>query len=195
MPSAVEREIYAGKLAEETGVLPEVVRESVGRAARRAARRMEKKTSADLEAGRLGRMPGARPGDIAGDGVIGCLYHHPDWRAKIAAEVSPADFQNPDQRAVYETLLERQKTGECTVTELAGVLSQEQMNRLSGILARVSEGYYSISPEALADYIRRLGAEAQKKEIAAAGELDAGQYQALAEKIRREKQGKRRQGG
>ena len=195
VPSAVEREIYAGKLAEETGVLPEVVRESVGRAARRAARRMEKKTSADLEAGRLGRMPGARPGDIAGDGVIGCLYHHPDWRAKIAAEVSPADFQNPDQRAVYETLLERQKTGECTVTELAGVLSQEQMNRLSGILARVSEGYYSISPEALADYIRRLGAEAQKKEIAAAGELDAGQYQALAEKIRREKQGKRRQGG
>ncbi len=186
VPSAVEREIYAGKLAEETGVLPEVVRESVGRAARRAARRMEKKTAADLEAGRLGRMPGARPGDIAGDGVIGCLYHHPDWRAKIAAEVSPADFQNPDQRAVYETLLERQKTGECTVTELAGVLSQEQMNRLSGILARVSEGYYSISPEALADYIRRLGAEAHKKEIAAAGELDAGQYQALAEKIRRE---------
>ncbi len=82
--------------------------------------------------------------------------------------------------------MERQKTGECTVTELAGVLSQEQMNRLSGILARVSEGYYSISPEALADYIRRLGAEAHKKEIAAAGELDAGQYQALAEKIRRE---------
>ena len=55
---------------------------------------------------------------------------------------------------------------------------------------------YQEAPNAKqADYIRRLGAEAQKKEIAAAGELDAGQYQALAEKIRREKQGKRRQGG
>ena len=191
VPSAIEREIYAGRLASETGVLPEVIRESIGRAARRAARRQERKTSADLEAGRLGAMQGnMRPGESAGDGILGCLYHHPDWRGQIAAEVDPALFPSPDQQAIYAALLEKQKTGECTLTELAGTLSPEQLGRLSGILARVSEGYFSISPEALPDYIRKMKTEAQKKEIASAQNLDADQYKALAEKIKRDKQAK-----
>ncbi len=187
LPSRVEREVYAGRLAEETGVLPEAVRESVNGAARRAFKRAEKKASLDLEMGRMGGRP-LRPGESAGDGILGCLYYHPDWREKIVSAVDPALFPDAGQRAVFETLAEKQKTGECTMTELSGVLSLEQMNRLSGVLARVSEGYFSISPEALDDYIRRLRDEARKKEVAAAGELSGDDYRALAERIRREKQ-------
>ncbi len=189
VPNKIEREIYAGKLASETGALKEVIRESIEAAFNRRVRTARKKESTDIQSGRLNLYARTRrTGGMAEDGILGCLYRHPDWGGYIMGRVSEEMFSSEDTKEIYRAMLRLQQEGECTLTELGGVLSEGQMNQISGVVARISEQQLSVSREALEDYIRTLEDSIRKKELSRAQELSEEEFRRLAEQIRERKQ-------
>lgn len=189
VPNKIEREIYAGKLAAETGALKEVIRESIDAAFNRRVRAARKKESTDIQSGRLNLYAGSRRvNGMAEDGILGCLYRHPDWAGYIMGRISEDTFSSEDSKEIYRAMLRLQREGECTLTELGGVLSESQMNQLSGIVARVSEQQLSISREALEDYLRTLEDYSRRQEIGKGQELSMDEARKLAEQIRQKKQ-------
>lgn len=189
VPNKIEREIYAGKLAAETGALKEVIRESIDAAFNRRVRAARKKEASDIQAGRLDLYAGKRRANgMAEDGILGCLYLHPDWGGYILGRVSEEMFSTDDTREIYRTMLRLQQEGECTLTELGGALSEGQMNQISGIVARVSEQQLSVTREALEDYIRTLEDYSRKQEIEKVQDLSIDEASKLAQQIRQRKQ-------
>ena len=185
----IEREIYAGKLAAETGALKEVIRESIDAAFNRRVRAARKKESSDIQSGRLDLYAGKRRANgMAEDGILGCLYRHPDWSGYILGRVSEEMFSTEDTRGIYRTMLRLQQEGECTLTELSGTLNEAQMNQLSGIVARVSEQHLSVTREALDDYIRTLEDYSRKQEIEKVKDLSIDEAAKLAQQLRQRKQ-------
>lgn len=91
--------------------------------------------------------------------------------------------------AIYQALLSAQREGDGSLASLRERINDEQMSRMAGILARVSNGQLSITPEALEDYFRRLQGGRLEKEIRDSGSLSVEEASALAERIRQRKKG------
>ncbi len=188
VPNKIEREIYAGKLAAETGALKEVIREGIDAAYNRRVRAARKKEASDIQAGRLDLYAGSRrKNGMAEDGILGCLYYHPDWTGYILSRVGEEMLSTDDTRAIYRTMLRLQQQGEYTLTELSAALPENQLSQITGVLARVSEQQLSVTREALEDYIRTLENYHRKTEIDQIADLSVDDAGRLAEKIRQSK--------
>ena len=112
----------------------------------------------------------------------------PDWSGNIIARL-PDNAFSEQAAGIYQALLSAQREEDGSLASLRERISDEQMSRLAGILARVSEGQLSITPEALEDYFRRLQGGRLEKEVRDSGSLSMEEARALAERIRRSKKG------
>lgn len=186
VPSDIEREIYGGRMAQEAGVPREVVKVSIDSARKKNYARARKKESSDLQSGRLELKMGRKAGDAAEDGLIGCLYYHPDWAGKIIPKVDESALSEETAK-IYRLLLEMQRTGGGTLSDLTPKLDEKESGRLAGILARVSDGQLGITPEALGDYLSTIENARLQKTLNGSGEMSLEEAEALAEAIRRKK--------
>ncbi|MCI6023725.1 MAG: DNA primase [Candidatus Faecivivens sp.] len=186
VPSDIEREIYGGRMAQEAGVPREVVKVSIDSVRKKNYARARKKESSDLQSGRLELKMGRKAGDAAEDGLIGCLYYHPDWAGKIIPKVDESALSEETAK-IYRLLLEMQRTGGGTLSDLTPKLDEKESGRLAGILARVSDGQLGITPEALGDYLSTIENARLQKTLNGSGEMSLEEAEALAEAIRRKK--------
>ena len=186
VPSDIEREIYGGRMAQEAGVPREVVKVSIDSVRKKKNARARKKESSDLQSGRLELKMGRKAGDAAEDGLIGCLYYHPDWAGKIIPKVDESALSEETAK-IYRLLLEMQRTGGGTLSDLTPKLDEKESGRLAGILARVSDGQLGITPEALGDYLSTIENARLQKTLNGSGEMSLEEAEALAEAIRRKK--------
>ena len=184
--SSMERELYIGKLAEETDIPRDAIRESVNRALRRNLRKARKKEEESFESGRNFARAGHQADESAQDGLLACLFHHPDWRGNIIARI-PENALSEAAAAIYQAILTAQLEDDGSLSAVGRRITPEQMSRLAGILARVSDGQLSITPEALEDYFRRMQGGRLQKEIRDSANLSMDEARALAEKIRQSK--------
>lgn len=139
--SEVERDVYAGKLAETLGVSKESlltdakkqhdgrrkheqsaqVREQIA-AARGLKDRVNPEKRMNLRAAR------------AEETLIALLYNNPDFIRWLDGLIRPDDFVTTFNRRVYGALCEQVRAGEPDLSALGGQFSADEMGQIAGIL-------------------------------------------------------------
>lgn len=187
----VEREVYAGELANETGILRETVLSNIRMEVKKNYRRDKKKewdaiaTSRDLYSDRVNPQRAANlKTSLAEEGILAFLFKNPDYLGKILGRIEEKDFVTDFNRGLFRMMVqELQNGGALALSDFAGVLTPEQMGRLSAIVNREMP----MTEQVLDDYIEILR-EAPLKNISQhAGELSGDALLDAVERLRQKK--------
>ena len=141
----IELDLYAGRLAEETGVGKESVMASAKRAAagvNRQRRREQLKAQQQVAAARTVGNPEKQRhmrAALAEEGVLAYLSAHQEKARQLEERLPPEKFVTQWNRRVYALLLGKTKQGETTLSDLSGELTQEELSELARILAQRRE--------------------------------------------------------
>ena len=161
LPGAVEREVYAIRVAEQAGVGQDAVIREVERRRKQLLRKAAR--SEEQELNRPERM--AQPADkqlryrnpvsaAAEEGVIRLLYLEPSL-VRESGLPKAAMFSSEALGRIYTILRQKIEEGSTvSVSSLSGSLSQEEMNLLVNILQKPE--VLSNGRRALQDYIDRI---------------------------------------
>ena len=187
LPGAVEREVYAIRVAEQAGVGQDAVIREVERRRKQLLRKAAR--SEEQELNRPERM--AQPADkqlryrnpvsaAAEEGVIRLLYLEPSL-VRESGLPEAAMFSSEALGRIYTILRQKiEEGGTVSVSSLSGSLSQEEMNLLVNILQKPE--VLSSGRRALQDYIARIR---EQHELEAGGsEMDLN---ALRDRLRERK--------
>ena len=182
LPNAVEREVYAARVAEKAGVARQAVVTEVERLRRRKLREAKKKEARDQSRPSVNAQPvqrGIRYDDPrsarAEEGLIRLLYLDPGL-AKKAGLPRPEQFSSPLLGRFYAELLRRIQSGErISLGVLAGQFTAEEMSHFTAVLDAPED--LSNGAKALSDYI----------DVIAGRESDEEDLRALAERYRKTK--------
>ncbi len=189
--SPTERDLYAGRVAQDMGVSREAVLLQAD-----ALRRRSRAKQAREESERLVRGVGERynihglggkrlAAASAGRNLIALLYRSPDLCEAVAEQVRPEDFQNEQEGAVYKALCELIGREEFSgMGSLAAVLESSQTALLSGILAETDGINYSAAD---ADFlIEKIVKNREAPSSEQLKTMDAAALRELIEKKRQE---------
>ncbi len=143
LPGAVERDVYARRVAEETKVSPEAVLSEVNRELRRRIAAEKKRQSRDALHPAQNFQPAARElryenlrSAAAEEGVIRLLLANPDT-VKCLDSLRQEEFTSPFLGRAYSALLRRIEAGHgLSLAALASEFSPEEMSRLTAILQK-----------------------------------------------------------
>jgi len=183
LPNAVEREVYAARVAEKAGVSRQAVGAEVERLRRRRlseARRKEARDQTRPAAAAQPAQKGIRYDDPrsarAEEGLIRLVYLDPGLiRGREMPDVS--QFSSPLLGRFYGELLHRAQAGErISLGVLAGRFTPEEMSHFTTVLAGTED--LSNADKALADYIQVITGRREEQE---------DDLRALAEKYRKTK--------
>ena len=191
--SPIEREIYAGVLAKETGVLKETILSNIASLLKRKDRREKKKQWTDIQAGRNGPTDRQNPQRtanlqvaLAEEGIIAFLYKNQDHLGYILQKITPEAFVTDCNREIFGIMLQKlQNNNGISLMDFNPDLSGEKIARFSGILARQSE--MQMSREALDDYMKTLLDYQYKKAMNHAGDLSEEELLQVVDKLREKK--------
>ncbi len=175
LPGAVEREVYAIRVAGQAGVGQDAVIREVERRRKQLLRKASRAEEQELN--RPERM--AQPADkelryrnpvsaAAEEGVIRLLYLEPSLEKEVGLPEA-AMFSSEALGRIYTILRQKiEEGGAVSISSLSGLLSQEEMNLLVNILQKPE--VLSSGRRALQDYIVRIR---EQHELEAGGsELD-----------------------
>ena len=141
----IELDLYAGKLAGETGVGKESVMASAQRAVsqqRRQRRKEELKAQQEVVAARTVANPEKKQhmrAALAEEGIIAYLFYNQDKAKTLQGRLAPEKCVTPWGRRVYGLLLGKTIHGETTLSDLCGELSSEELSELTRVLAERRE--------------------------------------------------------
>lgn len=142
----MEQEVYAGRVAGETGVDKQRVMETVERLSKQELRREDRKLEREQMNVRLpaaGQQDRRREvkirADVAQRGLIAYLFMHQDKAAAFRGHCPPEKFITPEYRRVYTAILGRMIQDTVTLASLGEVLTGEEFGCLSGILAAAQD--------------------------------------------------------
>ncbi len=191
--SPIEREIYAGVLSKETGVLKETILSNIESLLKRKERREKKKQWSDIQVGRnqpVDRQNPQRAANLqvalAEEGIIAFLYKNQDHLGYILQKITPDAFVTDCNREIFGIMLQKlQNNNGISLIDFNPELSGEKIARFSGILARQSE--MQLSREALDDYIETLLDYQYKKAMNRAGDLSDAELLEVVDKLREKK--------
>ena len=189
--SSIEREVYAGELARETGILRETVLSSLELAVKKNYRKEKKKAWSDIESSkalygdRVNPQRAANLGaSLAEEGILGFLFKNPDHLADILSRISEKQFITDFNRRLFCIMMEKiQHNNGIVLSDFAEELTPEEMGRLSAIVNRETP----MSPSVLDDYIRALDTAEIKNLSRGAKDLTEEELKALAEKLQKKK--------
>ena len=189
--SPTERDLFAGRVAEETGVSKAAVTEQAERERRRrfsAQRRqrdseMIRTVGAKRDAPRLANR--AKLGEASAQRrLIALVFYAPDLARRVCERVAPQDFLSPDEGAIFEALTSLIKTDQFQgIQSVSPLLSTSQLSMLSGLIAE-SAGINFTPDDAdfLTDRIVKAREAPERDEIKA---MDPEQLKLLIEQTKR----------
>ncbi|MBC5580303.1 DNA primase [Anaerofilum sp. BX8] len=171
-----ERDVYAGRLAEETDVEKKTVLtqlEARLRAkSRKAAKEREKALLGEGAAAQI-KVPYTQGGQkalgvaFAEQQLMAAAIKDPEYLKTIAARLSPGQFITPEMAEVFQLLLQKQQRGEYVdFTQLSGELPEATVSLLSRVLAQNYDVGFTARDVTL--YMERIE-ESVPKSAAAAG--------------------------
>jgi len=188
LSGAVEREVYAGRAAEQAGLSREAMRIEVERAVKRRGRK-EKREAERREMNPVSQL---QPRDrsirytdlrsaLAEEGVIRLLLRDESLYDSCTG-LSAEEFSSPLLGKIYGALTERRAQGRSlTIAALSAELTPEEMSHLTGVLQKPES--LSRAAEALKDYIRIIQDACQRR----SGEAEADPLLAAQRKSRMKK--------
>ena len=185
LPGAVERQVYAMRVASLAGVAADAVTAEVERQRKRLVRKSYQETERAESRPERQFQPGPRelhyddPGSAAAEeGLIRLLYLDPAL-GKNTGLPDPAEFSAPALGRIYAALRSRIDSGqEVSTAALSAALSQEEMSLLVRILQKPE--LLSKGEQTLRDYIENIR---NRKELAAS----SGDLRTLASRLRERK--------
>ena len=189
-----EREVYAGRLAEETDVAKANVMaqlEAAVRANQRRAQRQREKELLNTGAGADIKLPYNAPGGEKALGVasaeqqlVAALIRDPSLIPLAESRVKPEQFLMEDMAAAYAAVLEAKRQGRLPdLAALAGALPEETVSRLSLLLARNYD--VGLGRRDVEMYLDRL--EQSVPQSARAGEMTGEELEEYMERLRQKK--------
>ena len=154
----VEREVYAMRLAEQTGVPKKAVLDEVNRSRSRRIRRAKKEEQRQLQRPAYAmqkQASGVRYDDprsaAAEEGVVRLAYHDPAL-FRTGSPPAPELFSVPELRNIYAALLAKAQRGEeANLAALSAVLTPQEISLLTGLIQKPTD--IANGQKALADYI------------------------------------------
>lgn len=162
--SVTEREVYAGRLAEETDVTKQAILAQVSGAVRARNRRNEKERERRLlEEGMGGRIQisptkgGQKALGVAfaEQQLIGAVIKRPEFFSLAAQSLKEENFFTDDMRSVFSLIRRRYEHGEpFDLAALSGELPPETISLLGRILAQNYE--LAIGEQDVRMYIERI---------------------------------------
>lgn len=167
--SAVERDVYIGKLSRELGVTADSIRADAERARKRKANAAVRKSIREGEQelkGTYDRVNPERTGALRAakseEMLIALLVRHPDLSLKLREVLPPEDWVTSFNRRVYEFLLaEYEETPDLQAPIFAKAFDEKEMARISFF---VNTPILSGAPEEqLADCVGIIKQEKAKK--------------------------------
>lgn len=189
LPGAVERQVYAIRVASEAGIGQEAVVHEAERQRKRLLARSRQDQEREMARPEKTAQPADRilrysdPGAAAAEeGLIRLLYLEPGLAAQYRDRLpQPEAFTSEALAKIYQILRERISASETlSINGLASLLSAEEMNLLVRIIQKPEQ--LSGSSRALEDYLRRIDEEQERR----SGQ-DTDDLRALSEKLRRKK--------
>lgn len=138
----MEQDVYAGKLAQETGTDRGRIMGTVDRLSRREHKKEERKAvRSQMEVAGLknSRNPEKKEhtrAALAEEGFIDYLFRHQDKAEVLKKLLPPEKFVTELNRRVYAAILGKTIQGTATLGDLSGELTPAEMGELSGLLAR-----------------------------------------------------------
>lgn len=169
LDSEIEREIYAGKLAEECDVQRAAVLQQVNAIRAKQVRTANKKAFRTFRQQTAGIRDSVNPDKSqnlraarAEEALLGILLDYPENAAYIFDQLPPEKWITAFNRRVYSLIAGKMKDGKgMSLTDLHGVLSQEELSKVAGYCARRS-GFPADRAE-IDSYVRVLQAENDKQ--------------------------------
>ena len=159
-----EKELYAGRLAEETNIAKTAILAQVDGVSRKlGARRRSARRNEILHSGEMDTL--RVPYDKSGPGALGmassqrrlvaAALRQPEYLKKIAPALRPESILNPELREGYQAMLQCYQEGhEVSLGALAQVIGEKAMNELSGAAAEYSD--VSCTPQDVEMYLERI---------------------------------------
>ena len=193
LENRVEREIYAGKVAAETGVETATLLAQVNDGSRKIERSHRKEQFREISRRTAGYRDGINPekaGNLraasAEEALLAYLMKDPGAAGGIAAKLPPEKFITAFNRRVYGKILERIQAGESvSLTALSADFSEDEIACLAGLLAHY-DGISLQSGDA-AEYMDVILQENEKTKLSCAGAAQPGEIENYLEKLRQQK--------
>ena len=170
-----EKELYAGRIAEETNLSKNAILAQVEVAARKAgARRRSAMQKELLHSGEMDTIklpfgtdgPGALGTASAQRRLIAAALRQPEEMKRIAPALRPESILSEGLREGYEAMLACwQRGGEVNLGSISGEISEKAMNELSGVAAEYSD--VSCTPQDIDLYLERIARGAPRSAQAA----------------------------
>lgn len=190
----LERDVYAGMISRETGVLPETVASQIRSLIQKKHQWKEKKEWREIETGKASFLDKLntekarfRKEAAAEEGIIAFLFQNPDGYAPLQDRLSPEGFVTAYNRKVLLAMLRLHGAGEeVSVSSLASELSPEEIRGVAAILARHHDSI--LTKEMFEDYIDILLAHKDRPERETLREWSPEDIEAYRQKLRGKKQ-------
>ena len=190
----LEREVYLTKTAEELGVAPAAITaqiNSIQKGRKNAQAKKEKNDTSiyigDIASGRkdMDRKRNLKYA-VAEEHIIEILMKNPDYVPHFIKQCAPSEFVTEVNREIVTLLCDRiQAHRSVEPMALSADLSEEAMDRLSGILA--SETIQRADRTQLDEYIRILKEHGQQRSEQEIRDMDPDEYLRYVESLKARK--------
>lgn len=141
----MERDVYAGRLSQETGVGKDSILDTVGRLAAQENRkkkreliRSQQQVTAARSALNTEKEKNLKAA-LAEESVIAFLFRHQDKARELREKLPPEKFVTDWNRRVYAILLGKTIYGDVSLTDFFEELTQDEVSELTRILTERSD--------------------------------------------------------
>ena len=144
LDNSIERDVYISKLSEELNVDKNAIKQQVDKSMRRQARdsiqKLQKDIQRDLISGSKQRSPSEQGFSLrlvsTEEALVAILFTDPDIALELFRTTSPELFQSDFHQRIFRLMKSRADEGlEFGITDISDSLTDQEMNRLSGILS------------------------------------------------------------
>lgn len=175
LPSPVEREIYAVRMAEKAGVSGEIMKQEVSRALKTRTAFSKKKQAAAMTSPQKTSQPSERTiryenirSARAEEGIIRLLLL--EYVPVSACVVDPEEFSSPFLAKTLKIVKNRLEQGKTvSINALSGELEVEEISRITTLLRQPESSSAAVA--ALKDYIAIVKTENLKRAAEESGDL------------------------
>jgi DNA primase len=193
LDNKVEREVYAGRVAAETGIETATLLSQVESGSKKLEKNRKKQEFREIRQKAAGYRDSINPEKAehlraasAEEALIAYVLKNPGSAAKLYALLPPEKFITKFNRCVYERIMGRMKEEKSvSLTDLAEELSPDESAYLAGILAKhdgVSAEWRDVQ-----EYVNVILQENDSRILGSAAEAQPGEIEDYLEKLRQQK--------
>lgn len=193
LENKVEREVYAGKVAEETGIETATLLSQANAGSKKIEKDRRRQESREIHRKAVGYRDSVNPekaehlrAAAAEEALIAYLMKNPGSFARIFELLPPEKFITEFNRRVYARIVGRMKEEKSvSLTDLAEEFSPDELSYLAGILAKhdgVSAEWHDAE-----EYVNVIRQEDENRRLGSAAEAQLGDIENYLEKLKQQK--------